>query len=106
LDLPSIGKQILGLAATDSDFAGLVTDPARGLGIPFMLVGPILAGVCTVIYVVASLLTPAMDPQQVSKVCWDHPLAFLKGRVTGLSDPRIVSLVLMTTVGVLYYLLR
>ena len=106
LDLPSIGKLMLGLGAAGRDFTGLVSDPQLGLGIPFMLVGPILAAVCSVIYVVTSLLTPAMDPQEVAKVCWDHPLAFLKGRVTGLSDPRIVSLILVTVVGLLYYLLK
>jgi SSS family solute:Na+ symporter len=106
LDLPNVGKLILGLGASDNGFAGLVTDPARGLGIPFMLVGPILAAGCVVIYVVTSLLTPAMDPEEVAKVCWDHPLACLKGRFTGISDPRIVSLILMAAVGVLYYWLR
>jgi len=53
-----------------------------------------------------SLLTPAMDEAEVSKVCWDHPLAFLKGPVTALSDPRIISLLLLATVAVCYYLLR
>jgi solute:Na+ symporter, SSS family len=106
LDLPSIGKLLLGPGQTPRDFGGLVTDPVHGLGLPFMLVGPLLAAICAVIYVVTSLLTPAMDPQAISRVCWDHPLAFLKGRLTGLSDPRLVALVLLATVGVLYYLLR
>ncbi len=53
-----------------------------------------------------SLLTPPMDEAEVSKVCWDHPLAFLKGPFTAVSDPRIVSLLLLVTVGVCYYLLR
>jgi hypothetical protein len=47
-----------------------------------------------------------MDKAEVAKVCWDHPLSFLKGPVTALSDPRMVSLVLLATVGVLYFLLR
>ena len=104
-DLPSVGTWLLG-AETPVDFKGLITDPRCHVGIPFMLVGPILAAVCTAIYVVTSLLTPAMDPERLSHVCWDHPLAFLKGPLTGFSDPRIVSLVLVLTVGVLYYLLR
>ena len=45
-------------------------------------------------------------PEEVAKVCWDHPLAFLKGRLAGASDPRIVTLVLLAVVGVLYFLLR
>jgi hypothetical protein len=71
-----------------------------------MLVGPLLAAVCVVIYVVTSLLTPAMDERLVAAVCWDHPLAFLRGRLNGASDPRVVSLVLTVVVGALYYWLR
>lgn len=106
LDLPSVGKAILGPARTGDGFGGLVTDPARGLGIPFMLVGPLIAVQCGIIYVVTSLMTPAMDQASVSKVCWDHPLAFLRGRFTGVGDPRIVAATLMVVVGVLYFLLR
>jgi hypothetical protein len=84
----------------------LVTDPVQGLGIPFMLVGPLLAIVCVVIFVVTSLLTPAMDPREIAKVCWDHPLACLKGPFSGAGDPRVVTLILLAVVGVLYYLLR
>jgi hypothetical protein len=36
----------------------------------------------------------------------NHPLAFLKGRIIGMGDPRIVALILCVVVGVLYYLLR
>jgi SSS family solute:Na+ symporter len=106
VDLPSVGKLILGAGRAHARFAGLVTDPAQGLGIPFMLVGPFIAVLCVVIYVITSLLTPAMDAKEVAKVCWDHPLAFLKGRLMGASDPRIVTLVLLTVVGVLYFLLK
>jgi len=105
LDLPIVGRLLLhGTAQTG--FAGLVTDTTQGLGIPFMLVGPLLAALCVVIYVVASWLTPAMDPEEVAKVCWDHPLAFLRGRLTSWSDPRIVTLLLLTVVGFLYYMLK
>lgn len=105
LDLPSTGKWLLP-ADQLKDFGGLVSDPLHGLGIPFMLVGPFIAVLCVAIYVVTSLLTPAMDKAEVAKVCWDHPLSFLQGPITALSDPRIVSLVLIAVVGVLYFLLR
>ncbi|MBE7499554.1 MAG: sodium/solute symporter [Verrucomicrobiales bacterium] len=105
LDLPGVGKLILAGKAHEG-FGGLVTDPTQGLGIPFMLVGPFIAVVCVIIYIITSLLTPAMDPREVAKVCWDHPLAFLQGRLAGASDPRIVTLVLLAVVGVLYFLLR
>jgi hypothetical protein len=83
-------------------FAGLVTDPLRGAGIPFMLVGPLLTVLCIGIYVVVSLLTPPMEAARIAEVAWDRPLAFLKGRITGFSDPRMVSLYLMLVVGALY----
>lgn len=105
LDLPSVGKAILG-ANTPADFKGLISDPNCHIGIPFMLVGPILTALCAVIYVVTSLLTPAMAPERLRDVCWDHPLAFLKGPLLGLTDPRIMSVVLAAVVGVLYYFLR
>lgn len=105
VDLPSTGRWFLP-ASRLTDFGGFVTDPVQGLGIPFMLAGPIIAVACVAIYVVTSLSTPAMDEAEVAKVCWDHPLAFLKGPVTTLSDPRLISLLLMVTVGVCYYLLR
>jgi len=106
LDMPGIGRMILGAGNAQEGFGGLVTDPAQGLGIPFMLVGPLIAVLCVLIYIVTSLVTPAMDPVQVAKVCWDHPLAFLKGRLAGAGDPRLVALYLLGVVGVLYYFLR
>lgn len=105
VDMPGIGRMLLAGKA-QAGFSGLVTDPVQGLGIPFMLVGPLIAVVCVAIYITTSLLTPAMDPREVAKVCWDHPLAFLKGRVSGWSDPRIVTLILLAVVGILYFNLR
>jgi SSS family solute:Na+ symporter len=105
MDMPGVGKSILGESARPG-FAGLVTDPVQGLGIPFMLVGPMLAALCVVIYVVTSLLTPAPDPEKIKEVCWEHPLEFLKGRITGASDPRVIALALAVAVGILYFLLR
>lgn len=102
MDMPGIGKMILGSGTAHPGFTGLVTDPVQGWGIPFMLVGPILAAFCVILYIVTSLLTPAMPADEVAKVCWDHPLAFLKGRLDGASDPRIVTLVLLAVVGMLY----
>jgi SSS family solute:Na+ symporter len=105
LDLPRVGHWILGSKAAPG-FSGLVTDPVQGLGLPFMLAGPLIAVFCVLIYVITSLLTPAMDPARVAKVCWDHPLGFLKGKLGGASDPRGVTVILLTVIGVLYFLLR
>ena len=105
IDLPGVGKLFFNPSQPEN-FTGLVTDPQMGLGIPFMLVGPILTVVCIVIYVIRSLTTAAMDKQLVAEVCWDHPLSFLRGKITGVSDPRIVTLILILTVAVLYLVIQ
>ena len=104
-DLPSVGRWALG-TSSHAEFTGLITDPVQGWGIPFMLVGPILTVVCAAIYVLVSLNTPAMDQAAVRDVCWNHPFAFLKGRIAGVSDPRLVALALLTVVLCLYTILR
>lgn len=101
VDMPMMGKYFAPTASLDN-YAGLISDTQYGLGIPFMMVGPMLTVVCALIYVIASLRSPAMAQEEVEKVCWDHPLSFLRGSVTGISDPRIVTLILIATVAVLY----
>ncbi|MFA6114654.1 MAG: sodium/solute symporter [Sphingomonas sp.] len=105
IDLPSVGRGLLGLAPAEA-FGGLISDPHYGVGIPFMLVGPLLAALCIAIYVGVSLATPPMDPVRVAAVSWDHPLAFLRGPVQGPTDPRIVSGLLFATVALLYIFLH
>jgi len=105
IDLPSTGKLFFNAAQLEK-FTGLISDPDLGLGIPFMLVGPILTLLCVIIYVVTSLATPPMDKELVEKVCWDHPLSFLRGKITGLSDPRIVTVILIASVAILYLIIQ
>lgn len=105
IDMPSIGKLLLSGSAPE-EFAGLISDTKIGLGIPFMLVGPILTVVCVLIYVVRSYQTPAMSAEEVAKVCWDHPLSFLSGKITGALDPRMVTLYLILSVTTLYILIQ
>lgn len=105
LDMPSVGRGLLGIPLSQS-FVGLVSDPVRGAGIPFMLVGPLLTVMCVAIYVGVSLATPPMDPARVASASWDHPLAFLRGPIESASDPRIVSAALMLTLALFYMLLR
>ncbi len=104
-DLPGVGRWVLG-AGAHANFSGLVTDPVQGWGIPFMLVGPLLTIVCAGIYVIVSLSTRAMNQAEVREVCWDHPLSFLRGRLRGASDPRVVALALATIVLSLYAIMR
>ena len=104
-DLPAVGHWVLG-AGAGAGFSGLVTDASVGLGIPFMLVGPLLAVVCIAIYVAVSLRTPAMDSRVTATLCWDHPLALLRGGVSGYGDPRVVAAALAVVVIALYWVMR
>ena len=105
IDLPSTGKLFFNPSQLEN-YIGLISDPKMGLGIPFMLVGPMLTVVCIIIYVITSLSTPAMDKEMVAKVCWDHPLSFLRGKISGMSDPRMVTLILIATVAILYLIVQ
>jgi solute:Na+ symporter, SSS family len=104
IDMPMIGKMLLDAPA--DDFAGIISDTKQGLGIPFMMVGPILTVVCVLIYVVRSYQTLAMPAEEVAKVCWDHPLSFLSGKIMGASDPRMVTLYLIGSVAFLYTMIQ
>jgi len=105
LDLPGVGRAMID--APRVGFQGLVTDPVQGLGLPFMLVGPMLAAFSVVVYVATSLATPAPAPETVRDVCWAHPLAFLRqGRLAGAGDPRVVASALLILMVVLYAALR
>jgi solute:Na+ symporter, SSS family len=105
-DLPSVGRLLLGPSVAAPGFGGLVTDANQGLGIPFMLAGPILAAFCVILYIAVSLSTPAMDRDALAAVCWDHPLAFLSGPRQGWTDPRVVAAVLLAAVVSLYWIFR
>jgi len=47
-----------------------------------------------------------MDPAAVRDVCWDHPFAFLRGRLLGAGGPRLVALALFAVVLCLYAIMR
>ena len=101
LDLPSVGRMMIDLPQGQA-FTGIVTDPVRGVGVPFMLVGPALTALCAVIYVAVSLATPAPDRAKLAGLAWERPLDFVRGPLRGAGDPRIVSLCLFVAVAVLY----
>ena len=83
-----------------------ISDPVKGLGIPFMQVGFWLFCFCSVVYVTVSLLTPMHSPEQLENVCWDHPIkAITRGKLSGITDPRLVAGVLLAVMIVLYYLM-
>jgi SSS family solute:Na+ symporter len=84
----------------------IITDEqliAGRLGLPFMLVGGIFFALCLVIYIVVSLATPVPDEVNLKNLVWDSPLAFLKeGKIQGITDPRIMALMLLILMIVLY----
>lgn len=105
LDMKSVGRLLVEIPG--KDFAGLVTDPMQGLGIPFMLAGPILCAACIVTYVVVSLNSPPPAPEQLENACWGSPLkAVTQTRLTGISDPRVIAMLLFAVMCVLYAFLR
>jgi solute:Na+ symporter, SSS family len=76
-------------------------------GIPFMMQAWWMFCICTVVYVVVSLLTPPPAPELVDGLTWSHPLAALtEERFKGLKDPRLIAAILALSVGILYYIFR
>ena len=76
---------------------------AGKLGLPFMLVGGIFFVLCLVIYIIVSLVTPAPSEASLKNLVWDSPLGFLKeGKIEGITDPRIMALILLALMVVLY----
>lgn len=81
----------------------LVSDPVNGLGIPFMMAGLILLAICVIVYIIVSLFTPKPDEEKLTNLCWERPLQFLtQGKITGLTDPRVMAVVLFVVMVVLY----
>ena len=82
----------------------LITD---GWGISFLMQAWWMFCICSVIFIVVSLLTPPPKPEQINGLTWSNPLAVLFGqRLTTFWDPRILALVLFLTMAGLYYTFR
>jgi SSS family solute:Na+ symporter len=85
----------------------LISDPVHGMGIPFMMAGLILLAFCVVVYVITSLLTPKPGQEQLTNLCWERPgQALALGKITGITDPRIMALILFVLMLTLYIILR
>ncbi|HIA48748.1 MAG TPA: sodium:glucose symporter [Candidatus Hydrogenedentes bacterium] len=84
-----------------------VSDPENGLGIPFMMQAFYYFSILSVVYVGISLATPPPSNEQVEGVTWESPLAFLKhAEVTGIFDPRLLAALLLSFLGLMYFLIR
>jgi SSS family solute:Na+ symporter len=92
VDLPVIGD------------TQLITE---GLGVSFMMQAWWGFCICSGIFVVASLLTPAPPREQIEGVTWASPWQVIAhGRITGVSDPRVIAGMLLLLMIVLYGVFR
>jgi SSS family solute:Na+ symporter len=79
----------------------------HGLGISFMMQAWWMFCICSVLFVIVSLFTPAPPPDKIEGLTWKNPLAVILGqKVQGISDPRVLAGLLLTTMAVLYYVFR
>ena len=99
-----IAGSLLGILAFMLDFPvfGDVKLISDGLHIPYMLQSFLLFVISSVIFVVVSLATAPPPQEKIATTTLESPLAFLKGKITGVTDPRILSLILMAILVVLY----
>ncbi len=92
IDLPVFGQE------------KIITD---GWGIPFMMQAWWMFCICSVIFFVVSLLTPAPDPQAIESLTWKNPLQVIsQGKISGVMDPRVIAGSLLLLMIVLYFILR
>jgi len=80
-----------------------ITNSERGLGIPYMGVGLILLSICIIVYVIVSVLTPKPSEEQLKNLCWERPFQVItEGKITGVTDPRIMAALLFVVMIILY----
>lgn len=76
-------------------------------GIHFMLKAFYLFVVCTIFYYAVSFFTPAANKEVLEKMTMKNPLSFLtEGKVTGISDPRVLAGILTVVMIILYVIFR
>ncbi len=99
LDFPAVCRFVVGVDES-GNARQLLTGAMR---MPFMLQAGVLFGLCSVVLVVVSLLTPPPESQRIERYCWKNPLAVITEKpLCGLLDPRVLS-VLLVVVMVLCY---
>jgi SSS family solute:Na+ symporter len=92
IDLPVFGQE------------KIITD---GWGIPFMMQAWWMFCICSVIFFVVSLFTPAPDPKAIEGLTWKSPLQVIsQGKISGIMDPRVIAGGLLLLMIVLYFILR
>ena len=95
----------LGLVAflIDLPVIGEVQVITQEWGVSFMMQAWWGFCICSAIFIVTSFLTPAPPPEQTENTTWPNPLhVILRGRVTGIGDPRVLAAVLLVVMVILY----
>jgi len=98
---------VLGAIVFTIDFPafGDVKIISESWNIPYMLQSFWLFVILTLVYFVVSYLTPKPDPAKIESLTLEKPLSFItKGKITGISDPRIMAGILVVIMVVLYVL--
>ncbi len=96
---------LLGVAVFLIDFpvfgdVKIITDQWK---IPYMMQSFWLFVIISIIFVLVSLVTPKPAPEKIENLTFKKPLSFLlEGKVTGISDPRILSAILVAVMICLY----
>lgn len=91
VDLPVIGD------------VRVITD---GWGIPFMMQAWWMFCLCSLLFMIVSLMTPKPDPKSTEGLTWDKPIRVLAhGKIKTIGDPRILAFFLLVIMIVLYYML-
>ena len=77
------------------------------LGIHFMMKAFYLFVICTLFYFIVSHFTPRAKEEILQKMTMRRPHSFItEGKVRGISDARILALLLIIVMAVLYYIFR
>ena len=77
------------------------------LGIPLMMQAFWLFVICSVIHVTVSLLTPPPPLEKTRDIAMEKPWDFItKDKISGFTDPRILSLILVVVMAILYIIFR
>lgn len=104
-----LGGLCMGIAAflVDLPVIGNTRLLSDRLGIGFLMQAWWMFCICSVVFVVVSLMTPAPQPKQIEGLTWQNPIAVLtRDPIHGIGDPRIMAAVLLVVLATLYVLLR
>jgi SSS family solute:Na+ symporter len=77
------------------------------VGIPFLMQAWWVFCLCSVLFIVVSLLTPAPSDEQVDGLTWANPFSVIFGdKAHTAVAPRIIAGVLVATMALLYFIFR